>query len=82
MTKLMQSTGVSRRKFMAWAGGAAGFAAMAAMGLSAGRGECSVNIPLDYPDPDTKNWSAWINIYKGHDGNMKLEKQSFDSWPA
>ena len=25
MTEMMQSTGVSRRKFMAWAGGAAGF---------------------------------------------------------
>jgi len=37
---------------------------------------------LDYPDPDTKNWNAWINIYKGREGNMKLEKQPFDSWPA
>ena len=25
---------------------------------------------LDYPEPDTKNWNAWINIYKGNDGNM------------
>ena len=37
---------------------------------------------LDFPDPDTKNWNAWINIYKGRDGTMKLEKQPFDSWPA
>ncbi len=37
---------------------------------------------LDYPDPDTKNWNAWINIYKGRDGTMKLEKQAFGSWPA
>ena len=37
---------------------------------------------LDYPDMDTKNWQAWINNYKGHDGNMILEKQPFDSWPA
>jgi succinate dehydrogenase/fumarate reductase flavoprotein subunit len=37
---------------------------------------------LDYPDVDTKNWNAWINIYKGSDSKMKLEKQPFDSWPA
>ena len=50
MTEMMQSTGVSRRKFMALAGGAAGFAAIAAMGISAGRGECSVNIPEIDPE--------------------------------
>ena len=33
---------------------------------------------LDYPDMDDQNWRAWINIYKGSDGNMKLEKQPFD----
>jgi len=37
---------------------------------------------LDYPEMDTKNWNAWINIYKGSDGKMKLEKQAFDSWPT
>ena len=37
---------------------------------------------LDYPEMDTKNWNAWINIYKGGDGSMKLEKQPFDSWPT
>ena len=37
---------------------------------------------LDYPEMDTKNWNAWINIYKGADGSMQLEKQSFDSWPG
>jgi succinate dehydrogenase/fumarate reductase flavoprotein subunit len=37
---------------------------------------------LDYPDPDTKNWNAWINIYKDDDNKMKLEKQPFGSWPA
>jgi len=37
---------------------------------------------LDYPEPDTKNWNAWINIYKGSDGSMQLEKQAFGSWPA
>ena len=37
---------------------------------------------LDYPEMDTKNWNAWINIYKGRDGIMKLEKQPFDSWPT
>jgi len=37
---------------------------------------------LDYPDMDTKNWNAWINIYKGRDGKVKLEKQSFGSWPV
>ena len=36
---------MSRRNFMALAGGAAGLAAMAAMGISAGRGACSANIP-------------------------------------
>lgn len=35
---------------------------------------------LDYPDVDRKNWDAWINIYKGSDGSMKLEKQAFSSW--
>lgn len=37
---------------------------------------------LDYPELDDKNWRAWINIYKGDDGSMQLEKQPFDSWPA
>ena len=37
---------------------------------------------LDYPDMDTQNWNCWINIFKGVDGKMKLEKQPFDSWPA
>lgn len=37
---------------------------------------------LDYPEMDTKNWNAWINIYKGRDGKMKLEKQPFDRWPT
>ena len=37
---------------------------------------------LDYPESDEQNWRAWINICKGKDGMMQLEKQSFDSWPA
>ena len=37
---------------------------------------------LDYPDVDYVNWQAWINIYKGSDGEMKFEKQPFSSWPA
>jgi len=37
---------------------------------------------LDYPDMDDKNWRAWINIYKGSNGEMKFEKQPFDSWPS
>lgn len=37
---------------------------------------------LDYPDLDETNWRAWINIYKGTDGSMQLEKQAFDTWPA
>lgn len=37
---------------------------------------------LDYPDMDSKNWNAWINIYKGANGEMKFEKQPFGSWPA
>jgi succinate dehydrogenase/fumarate reductase flavoprotein subunit len=36
---------------------------------------------LDYPDMDDKNWNAWINIYKGTDGNMQFEKQPFGTWP-
>jgi succinate dehydrogenase/fumarate reductase flavoprotein subunit len=36
---------------------------------------------LDYPKVDYKNWEAWINIYQGADGTMKLEKQPFASWP-
>lgn len=34
----------------------------------------------DYPDMDEENWRAWINIYKGEDGTMQFEKQSFDTW--
>ncbi|MBI9039211.1 MAG: FAD-binding protein [Bacteroidales bacterium] len=37
---------------------------------------------LDYPEPDNENWQAWINIFKGDNGEMKLEKQKFDSWPV
>ncbi len=37
---------------------------------------------LDFPELDNKNWQAWINIRKGNDGRMKLEKQTFDSWPS
>ncbi len=37
---------------------------------------------LDYPAMDSKNWNAWINIYQGADGEMKFEKQAFESWPA
>jgi len=37
---------------------------------------------LDYPELDDKNWQAWINIFKGSDGSMKMEKQPFGSWPS
>lgn len=37
---------------------------------------------LDYPEMDTENWNAWINIFKSSDGSMKFEKQPFDSWPS
>lgn len=37
---------------------------------------------LDYPEVDDENWRAWINIYKGSDGEMKLEKQPFGTWPV
>jgi succinate dehydrogenase/fumarate reductase flavoprotein subunit len=37
---------------------------------------------LDYPELDNENWQAWINIFKGADGHMELEKQPFGSWPA
>ncbi|MEB8433880.1 FAD-binding protein [Cocleimonas sp. KMM 6892] len=36
---------------------------------------------LDYPEIDTENWQAWINIHKDENGEMKLEKQHFDKWP-
>jgi succinate dehydrogenase/fumarate reductase flavoprotein subunit len=36
---------------------------------------------LDYPQVDDENWRAWINLYRGHDGAMRLEKQPFDAWP-
>ncbi|MFY0712926.1 FAD-binding protein [Seonamhaeicola sp. NFXS20] len=35
---------------------------------------------LDYPEMDNENWQAWINIFKGEDGKMKLEKQPFNTW--
>ncbi len=35
---------------------------------------------LDYPAMDEVNWNAWINIYQGDDGTMKLEKQPFGTW--
>ena len=35
---------------------------------------------LDYPEMDNENWQAWINIFKGEEGEMKFEKQVFDSW--
>jgi succinate dehydrogenase/fumarate reductase flavoprotein subunit len=37
---------------------------------------------LDYPEPDNENWQAWINIYKGDESEMMLEKQAFGSWPS
>jgi succinate dehydrogenase/fumarate reductase flavoprotein subunit len=37
---------------------------------------------LDYPEVDYDNWQAWINIFKGSDGEMQLEKQPFGTWPV
>jgi len=37
---------------------------------------------LDYPEIDNKNWQAWINIDQDETGQMRLEKQAFDKWPA
>ena len=37
---------------------------------------------LDYPEIDDKNWQAWINIDQDENGEMRLEKQGFDQWPA
>jgi succinate dehydrogenase/fumarate reductase flavoprotein subunit len=34
---------------------------------------------LDYPEMDNENWQAWINIFKGEDGEMQFEKQAFGS---
>ena len=36
---------------------------------------------LDYPEIDTKNWQAWINIYQDEHGVMQFEKQPFGEWP-
>lgn len=37
---------------------------------------------LDYPEMDNENWQAWINIFKGENGSMQLEKQHFNTWPT
>ena len=37
---------------------------------------------LDYPEVDTENWEAWLNIFKGEDGTMQFEKQPFNTWPT
>jgi succinate dehydrogenase/fumarate reductase flavoprotein subunit len=37
---------------------------------------------LDYPEVDYKNWNAWINIFQGANGEMKLKKQPFETWPV
>ncbi|TEW51264.1 FAD-binding protein [Psychromonas sp. RZ5] len=37
---------------------------------------------LDYPEIDYKNWQAWINIDQDENGEMRLQKQGFDQWPA
>jgi len=37
---------------------------------------------LDYPEVDDENWRAWINIHRGPDGAMQLEKQPFGTWPV
>lgn len=36
---------------------------------------------LDYPETDSENWEAWINIQKGDNGEMNFEKQPFGLWP-
>lgn len=36
---------------------------------------------LDYPEMDDENWQAWINIYKGDNGDMQFKKQAFGTWP-
>ncbi len=36
---------------------------------------------LDYPEMDTENWQAWINIFKDAEGRMQLVKQPFAAWP-
>ena len=35
------------------------------------------------PGPSTDaRVHPWINIHRGEDGSMQLEKQPFDSWPG
>jgi len=47
MPEINETNGISRRKFMALAGGAAGFAALASMGINANWGENKVIIKVD-----------------------------------
>jgi len=47
MPEINETNGISRRKFMALAGGAAGFAALASMGINANWGENKTNIKVD-----------------------------------
>lgn len=35
--------------------------------------------PIGNPDMDNENWQAWINIFKGENVEMRLEKQAFGS---
>ncbi len=37
---------------------------------------------LDYPEIDDENWRVWLNIFKDKEGNMKFEKQPFNTWPT
>jgi hypothetical protein len=84
MTNNQKPKDMSRRKFMTIAGGAAGFAAMAAMGLSAKNGECSVNIPeidinkITYAENETdilvvgSGIAGLFAAVKGHDSGARV----------
>ncbi len=84
MTTFQSPKGMSRRKFMAFAGGAAGLAAMAAVGISAERGECSANIPeIDIDKMTVTENEADVLVVgsgiaglfaavKGHDAGAKI----------
>lgn len=49
-------------------------------GLMRTESRCS-HYRLDYPEVDYENWNCWINLEKGDDGEMQLEKQDWSVWP-
>ncbi len=84
MQRSEETRGLSRRNFMAIAGGAAGLAAMAAMGISPKGGEVAANIPeididsMTYEENETdilvigSGMAGLFAAVKGHDAGAKV----------